>query len=105
MTMPDITTGAEQPADWTEPPEAEHPADQLQPVTINGLTFLPIDASAHDGRAYIVVDPREGTMQSAQWFDGTWIFQRRLAGGQAQPLAVKPTHYHPRHDKPQPKEA
>lgn len=94
----DITTGAEQPADWHEPPEVEHLADQLEPVTINGLTFLPIDDAAKDGRNYIVVNPREGTMQAATWLDDTWIFQRRLIDGEAQPLGVRPTHYHPRHD-------
>ncbi|QJQ31793.1 hypothetical protein GV829_04490 [Sphingomonas lacunae] len=65
-------------------------------VTRNGLTFLPIEPAAQDGRNYIVMDD-QATLYRAAWLDGQWVYPRQ---GFEQPMAIErtPTHYHPRRD-------
>lgn len=64
-------------------------------ITRNGITFLPIEPAAQDGRIYIVMDG-DRYLYRATWHNGRWVY----GDGAIPPLQLEqqPTHYHPRHD-------
>lgn len=69
-------------------------------VTRNGLTFLPIEDAARDGRAYIVMTG-DNPLDRARWSGDQWCYVTPGEGGDFA-LPIQPTHYHPRAAEPHP---